>query len=59
VKKTIIAVLASLMLAGILAGATQPVASGAPTAVVSIDGRFLPVFGNAPILPLYGDSTSR
>lgn len=57
-KKPLIAALAGLMLAGILAGATEPVVSGSPSAAVSTDGRFSPTFGNAPILPWYGDSSS-
>ena len=58
-KKTVIAVLASLMLAGVLAGASDPVTKMAPSTVFALTGSSAPVLVNAPILATYGDSTSR
>ena len=58
-KKALIAALASLMLAGVLAGAGEPVVGIAPSAVFALSGRPSPVLVSAPIVALYGDSTSR
>ena len=56
-KKTLIAMLASLMLAGILAGATEPVETIA-SSVFALGGRS-PILVNAPIIASFGDSLSR
>jgi len=57
-KKTLIAGLASLMLAGILAGASEPAARAGSSAVSALAGTYTPVMVNAPIETSYGDSTS-
>ncbi len=57
-KRTLIAALASLMLAGVLAGASEPVVNITPSAIFSLSGGPFPVLLNAPIAPPYGDSMS-
>jgi hypothetical protein len=57
-KRALIAALASLMLAGVLAGASEPVSKIAPSAIFALGGDSSPVFVNAPFAATYGDSTS-
>jgi len=58
-KRALIAVLASLMLAGVLAGASEPVFHVAPTAIFAFGEGSSPVLINAPFVTSYGDSMSR
>ena len=58
-KRSLIAALASLMLAGVLAGASEPVVRVAPSAIFSLNGGSSPILVNAPSVSLYGDSASR
>jgi hypothetical protein len=57
-KRTLVAALASLMLAGVLAGATEPVMNVGPSAIFSLSGSPFPVLLNAPFALPYGDSMS-
>ena len=57
-KKILIAALASLMLAGVLAGASEPVVNINPSAIFSLSGGPSPVLLNAPFALPYGDSMS-
>lgn len=57
-KRALVAVLASLMLAGILAGASEPVVDLGPLAAFSIVEDSTPLLVNAPPAPPYGDSKS-
>lgn len=57
-KRVLVAALASLMLAGILAGATEPVVNFFPFAAFSTLEGSAPVFVNAPFAAPYGDSMS-
>jgi len=58
-KKALVAALASLMLAGILAGASEPVVNITPSTIFSLSGGPFPVLLNATFAPPYGDSMSR
>ncbi len=58
-KKALIAALASLMLAGILAGATEPVVNFGSWSAFSIVEGSSPVLVSAPFAAPYGDSMSR
>ncbi len=57
-KKALIAALATLMLAGVLAGATEPLMKIGPSAVFALREGWSPVLVNAPFAPSYGDSAS-
>ena len=57
-KRALVAALASLMLAGVLAGATEPVADMGPLAVLSFIEGSSPVLVDAPLAAPYGDSKS-
>ncbi len=57
-KRTLIAALASLMLAGVLAGASEPVFHIAPAAIFTLDEGSSPVLISAPFATSYGDSLS-
>lgn len=54
-KNVIIAALASLMMAGVLAGASEPVSKIATSGVFTLDQRS-PILLNAPMLASCGDS---
>jgi len=57
-KRVFIAALASLMLAGVLAGASEPLSRISPAAVFALDdGSSLVLLGTA-ITSNYGDSVS-
>lgn len=58
-KKALVAALASLMLAGILAGATEPVVNLGPLAAFSTVEGSSPVLVNAPFAAPSGDSMSQ
>ena len=58
-KRALVAALASLMLAGVLAGASEPVVNVAPLALFSAVEGSSPVLVNAPFAAPYGDSMSR
>lgn len=57
-QRALIAALASLMLAGVLAGASEPVSKIAPSAIFGLGGSSSPVLLNAPFAATYGDSMS-
>ena len=57
-KRALVAALASLMLAGILAGATEPVVNVGPLSAFSIVEGSSPVLVSAPFAAPYGDSLS-
>lgn len=57
-KRALVAALASLMLAGILAGATEPVVNFSPFAAFSTIEGSSPVLLSAPFAAPYGDSMS-
>lgn len=58
--KALVAALASLMLAGILAGTSEPIINVPAAAFFSVsEGSSSPVLLNAPFTASYGDSTSR
>lgn len=57
-KRALVAALASLMLAGVLAGATEPIVDLGPKAAFSIIERSSPILVNAPFTAPYGDSLS-
>lgn len=58
-KRALVAALASLMLAGVLAGATEPVVDLGPVAAFSKIEGFSPVLVNAPFAAPDGDPQSR
>lgn len=57
-KRALVAALASLMLAGALAGATEPIVDVGPLAAFSLVEGSSPVLVNAPLAAPYGDSKS-
>jgi len=57
-KRALVAALASLMLAGVLAGATEPVVDLGPLAAFSVFEGSSPVLVNAPFAAPDGDSRS-
>ncbi len=57
-KRALTAALASLMLAGILAGVSEPVSKISPTAIFALGGASSPVLLNAPLAASYGDTMS-
>ncbi len=57
-KQALIAALASLMLAGVLAGASEPIFHVAPAAAFVLNEGSSPVLANAPFAASYGDSMS-
>ncbi len=57
-KRTLTAALASLMLAGILAGVSEPVFHLTPAAIFTLDEGSSPVLISAPFVTSYGDSLS-
>ena len=58
-KRALIAALASLMLAGILAGTSEPIVNVPAAAFFSASEGSSPVLLNAPFAASYGDSMSR
>ena len=58
-KRALIAALASLMLAGVLAGATEPIVDLGPMAAFPIIEGSSPVLLNAPFAAPDGDPRSR
>lgn len=58
-KRALIAALASLMLAGVLAGTSEPIFQVAPSAVFALGAGSSSVLINAPFAASYGDSMSR
>lgn len=58
-KRALIAALASLMLAGILAGTTEPIVNVGPLSAFSIVEGSSPVLVSTPFAAPYGDSLSR
>jgi len=57
-KRALVAALASLMLAGVLAGASEPVVDLGPLSAFSIVEGSAPVLVGAPLAAPYGDSVS-
>jgi hypothetical protein len=58
-KRALVAALASLMLAGVLAGATGPIVNLGPTTPFStVEGSY-PILANAPFAVREGDLKSR
>ena len=57
-KRALVAALASLMLAGVLAGASEPVVNLGPSSVFSAVEGSSPIFVNAPFAAPDGDSQS-
>lgn len=57
-KRALVAALASLMLAGVLAGATEPAVNIGPLAVLSFVEGSSPVLVNVPFAAPFGDSKS-
>jgi len=57
-KRVLVAALASLMLAGILAGATEPVVNLGPLSTFSIVEGSSPILVSVPFAAPYGDSLS-
>ena len=58
-KRALIAALASLMLAGVLAGATEPLIDLGPIAAFPIIESSSPILVNAPLAAPNGDFRSR
>ena len=58
-KKMIIAALASLMLAGVLAGASESALVAAPSTVLVLGDNASPTLADSPFVTSYGDSQSR
>ena len=58
-KQVLIAALASLMLAGVIAGASEPVFHVAPAAVFTLNEDSSPVLMSTPFAASFGDSMSR
>jgi hypothetical protein len=58
-KRALVAALASLMLAGILAGTSEPIVNVPATAFFSVNEGSSPGLLNPPFAASYGDSMSR
>ena len=57
-KRTIIAALASLMLAGVLAGASETALDAAPSTVLVLGDNASPTLANVALVPSYGETQS-
>ena len=57
-KKMIVAALASLMLAGVLAGASETALDAAPSTVLVLGDNAFPTLVDSPFVTSYGDSQS-
>ena len=57
-KKMMVAALASLMLAGVLAGASETALDAASSTVLVLGDNTSPALPDSPFVTLYGDSQS-